>query len=161
MIDEPTEEQPYWKRSSYSVTEVADKISRVRGDDDVTLSDRWTIVNALWGEPVGTWARDDQRMLVALDSALRDGDAALRFVREVTGESALHVEWLWDSFCQGHYAEVTATIDGMYQQGSATGSSLALAMIAATLRWRVDEPVKQPGDDPGEKRQRVELKVVR
>lgn len=143
-------------RNPWGVDHAANEIEHSGNADEVGNGERWTIAEALFG--TDRVMSHDARDLFAVYQALGSAEAALRLVREAFGDE-VQVDWFWNC-CQGHYAEVTSDVDGMHRQGHAVGRSMALAIVAAALRYRLAEPERiAPPAGPSEPRT-VSLRVV-
>lgn len=142
--------------NSYGVKVAADEIEDARNAHEVENTARWAVAEALFG--VDPFRQDELRSLLAVDQAFMSAEAALRLVRQVFG-SEVQVYWFWNC-CQGHYAEVDSEVDGTRRQGRAGGSTIALAIMAAAVRYRLAEPEPIVENAPPAPPRNVALRVV-
>ena len=142
-------------QNPYAWQVAAEAIADARNPHEVENAERWAVAEALFG--TDPFRQDELRSLLAVDQGLKSAEAALRLVRQVFG-TEVQVDWFWNC-CQGHYAEVTSEVDGKRRQGCAGGATVALAFMAAAVRYRLAEPepiVETPPAPP----RNVALRVV-
>jgi len=115
-----------------------DEISyATRHADDWKPSTLWMMADAFFGKEPEYECKGTLR-IDAIHRALANGDQAIALIKEVAGDDC-QIDWFWNS-CQGHYGEVTTTVDDFEHQGCATGGTFAMAILTALLEWVRSEP---------------------